>query len=62
MSALISLAVNIAMLGYTAYFWWVVGKWLHRNRHSVRYRVIRLRDAALAAFKEEADDSADRAL
>jgi hypothetical protein len=50
---LIRLAVNIAMLGYTAYFWWVVGMWLYRNRNDLRRKAEKIRDAAVAAFKDD---------
>jgi hypothetical protein len=60
MQALIYCATAIAMLYWVGFFWFRVGRWvyLHGRAQSVKTReayrrVIQMKDAAIAAYREE---------
>jgi hypothetical protein len=52
MQTLIYSMVLIAVLYWTGLFWWKVGRWFYLHGRDTRRRVTRLKDAAMAAYRE----------
>jgi hypothetical protein len=53
MSELMYLLAMVALLYWVGLFWYRVGRWFYLHWRETRRRVVKLKDAAMAAYREE---------